>query len=150
MAAVFQNIGGASAIPAHWAATPLPLPAAFSPAVQAAIQQDKLTGLLKLLMLRECSSFFQGICPHPKPSEYLAMSKSLCDKYPTFRDENSLNGEYWVRENSVFTIVIYTYFILDYSETLFVVTQDDLLLRSILIISALQLLIIRQKLYCHK
>ena len=25
MAAVFKNIGGASALPAHWAATPLPI-----------------------------------------------------------------------------------------------------------------------------
>lgn len=76
---------------------PCPLPAAFSPAVQVAIQQNRLTGLLKLSMLRECSSFYQGICPRPKPFEYLEMSKSLCDKYPALRDEVSFNGEYWVR-----------------------------------------------------
>ena len=70
---------------------PLPIPAAFSPAVQVAIQQNKLTGLLKLSMLRECSSFFQGICPRPKPFEYLEMSKFLCDKYPALRDEVSFN-----------------------------------------------------------
>ena len=70
---------------------PCPLPAAFSPAVQVAIQQNKLTGLLKLSMLRECSTFFQGICPRPKPFEYLEMSKFLCDKYPALRDEVSFN-----------------------------------------------------------
>ena len=75
---------------------PCPLPTVYTPAVQIAIQNDSLTGLLKLSMLRQCATFFYGVCPRPRSYEYREMSKILCDNYPSLKDETHVNGEYWV------------------------------------------------------
>ena len=75
---------------------PCPVPTVFSKHVETALHQNQLSGLVKLRMLRESAFFFFGFCPSPKPYEYLAMAKSLCDNYPQLKDIDVPDGMYWV------------------------------------------------------
>lgn len=76
---------------------PCPLPATFSGILLDAISKNKLKGNLKTRLLRECAAFLQGICPHPRQHEYVAMAKAICDKYEDLKDIKPNNGEYWVK-----------------------------------------------------
>ncbi len=72
--------------------------------VEKCISENELRGNVKLRMPRECAIFLYGICPHPSPTEYIEMAKSICDKYPMLKDVNPRNGQYWVN-----CVVLYLY-----------------------------------------
>ncbi len=75
---------------------PCPLPNTLTPITKQAVEQGKLTGNIKLRLLREASLFYHGICPQPTATEYVAMAKTLCQTYPQLQDKRPINGEFWV------------------------------------------------------
>ena len=74
--------------------TPCPLPTMFTDDVAQAIADNKIEGIMKLRLERQAAAFYWGLCPHPKPSEYDAMSRAMCDKYPALK--SGKHKEYWV------------------------------------------------------
>ena len=75
---------------------PCPVPTNFTPNVLRAIENKQLLGIMKTRLLRQAASFYWGLCPRPTHDEYVAMSITLCDKYPQIRDKMPSQGEYWV------------------------------------------------------
>ena len=75
---------------------PCPVPATFTPDVLRAIENNQLLGVMKTRLLRQAAGFYWGLCPRPTHDEYVAMSMSLCDKYPQLRDKRPPQGKYWV------------------------------------------------------
>ena len=65
--------------------TPCPVPCAFSPSLTRAIANKQLIGNKKLTLLREACEFYYGICPYPTSTEYEAIAKTLCDKFPELK-----------------------------------------------------------------
>ena len=48
----------------------------------------------RLAFIRECVNYFEGYLACPTPEEYSAISKKICDKYPTLK--SSKYTKYWV------------------------------------------------------
>ena len=51
---------------------------------------------MKTRLLREASTFYYGLCPHPTHDEYVTMAVALCDKFEQLRDKKPVQGKYWV------------------------------------------------------
>jgi len=73
---------------------PCPCPSMFTDDVTQAIE-SKIIGIMKLRMQRQAATYYWGICPWQKTTEYNTMAKAMCNKYPQLR---SKSAEYWVRD----------------------------------------------------
>lgn len=80
---------------------PCPLPTTFSGVVMKAISDNMLKANMKTRLIRECTSFYLGLCPYPRSNEYIEMAKTICNKYPELQDINPKNGEYWVNVHNI-------------------------------------------------
>lgn len=80
---------------------PCPLPTTFSGAVMKAISKNMLKANMKTRLLRECTLFYQGLCPYPRSNEYIEMAKTITNKYPELKDMNPKDGEYWVSIHNI-------------------------------------------------
>ena len=74
--------------------TPCPLPTMFTDDVAQAIADNKIEGIMTLRLERQAAAFYWGLCPWPTASEYDAMSKAMCDKFPILK--SSKHENYWV------------------------------------------------------
>ena len=79
-----------------------PLPSSFTPSLSKSIEEKKISGNVKLCLIRESCEFYYSICPNPTPVEYQVMAKTLCDQYPELKNKLPINGAYWVSELSSF------------------------------------------------
>ena len=70
---------------------PCPLPI-FSERTKEIISSG-IKGNDRFFLLREAVIFYEEICPHPSPTEYTIMAKTLCHKYPELKDKGD---KYWV------------------------------------------------------
>ena len=67
---------------------PCPIPYhCFSEDVIQALDNNQITGIFKIRLLRQAASFYHGICPKPTHDEYVSMAKTLCDHYPQLKDK---------------------------------------------------------------
>ena len=65
--------------------TPCPLPAMFTEDVAQAIANSNIKGIMKIRLERQAASYYYGLCPWPKSSEYNMMAKTMCDRYPQLK-----------------------------------------------------------------
>ena len=85
-----------------WLPKQCPLPSSFTPSLSKSIEEKKISGNVKLCLIRESCEFYYSICPNPTPVEYQVMAKTLCDQYPELKNKLPINGAYWVSELSSF------------------------------------------------
>ena len=60
---------------------------------------------MKLRLERQAAAYYWGLCPWPKTSEYDAMAKAMCDKYPQLK--SGKHKEYWVSMHGYETFYSY-------------------------------------------
>ena len=76
--------------------SPCPIPTVFTSDITNAIEQNRLKGLMKYRLLRQCALFYWGVCPRPTPDEYKTIAITLCLKFPQLKDKKPKDGKYWV------------------------------------------------------
>ena len=82
----------------------------FTEDVTHAIANNNLKGISKIRLERQAATYYWGLCPWPKPSEYVMMAKTMCDKYPQLKS-SKYGDEYWV--NVFVNEYIHTYIAID-------------------------------------
>lgn len=71
----------------------LPFPQCFSIAVERAIADNNVQPV-RLKLMNDISSFYYGICKHPRQGDYCRIARKVCDRFPELKDVNS--DKYWV------------------------------------------------------
>lgn len=72
---------------------PCPVPYnCFSEDVIRAIDNNQITGIIKIRLIRQAASFYCGICPKPTHDDYVNMAKTLCDHYAQLKDKRPANN----------------------------------------------------------
>ena len=66
-----------------------PLPPIFSKSLDNAIKDKKISGNMKLCLIREACEFYYSICPNPTPFEYQVMAQCICDRYPELKNKQT-------------------------------------------------------------
>ena len=82
-------------VPVNQRRLPVPCPVpynCFSQDVVQAIDNNQITGIFKIRLIRQAASFYCGICPKPTHEEYMTMARTLCDRYAQLKDKKPTNN----------------------------------------------------------